>query len=545
MAEARSERRSLSGAALGRASAVMAAGTAVSRVLGFIRAAVLVTVLGGVVTAGADAFQVANTVPNNLYLLIAGGVLNAVLVPQVVRAMARPDGGAEYLDRLVTAAVALMLAVTAVLALAAPLVIRIYANDYSGAQRGLATAFAYWCLPQVFFYSLYTLLGQVLNAKGRFGAYMWAPVVNNVVALAGLGAFVVLFGQLSEDTGPDQWGATQIAVLAGTSTLGVVAQALVLLVPLRRAGVRLRPRWGLCGMGLRSAGTVAGWTLGALLLSQGTALVISNVGASATEEGGPGNAAWGQAFLLFMLPHSLVTVSLVTALFTRMSTAAARGDLDSLRGDISSGLRTTGVAMVLATAGLVVTAGAAGVLLGGGKVDQGAALSRIIVVAALGLIPFSATYLVQRGFYALEDARTPFFVQCLATALWVSGSLASLALPADDRLIGVAASLAVSQWAGAVAGLVALHRRLGGVDAARVVRTYVRLLVIGAVATALGLLAVRPLEGLLEHRFVGAAALAVVGGAVVVLVYAVGLRALHVEEVRPLLRRLPGPLGRR
>lgn len=545
MAEARSERRSLSGAALGRASAVMAAGTAVSRVLGFVRSAALMAVLGGALTAGADAFQIANTVPNNLYLLIAGGVLNAVLVPQVVRAMARPDGGADYLNRLVTAAVLVMLAVTALLALAAPLVIRVYANDYSGAQRDLATAFAFWCLPQVFFYSLYTLLGQVLNAKGRFGAYMWAPVINNVVALVGLAVFVALFGRLSSSTGPEQWTDAQIAVLAGTSTLGVVAQALLLLVPLRRAGVRLRPRWGLRGMGLRSAGTVAGWTLGALLLSQGTALVISNVGASATEERGPGNAAWGVVFLLFMLPHSLVTVSLVTALFTRMSTAAARGDLASLRDDVSSGLRTTGVAMVLATAGLVVTASASGVLLGGGTAEQGAALSRITAVAALGLIPFSATYLVQRGFYALEDARTPFFVQCLATALWVAGSLLSLALPADDRLIGVAASLAVSQWAGAAAGLVALHRRLVGVDAARVLRTYVRLVLIGAVATAVGLLAVRPLDGLLERGFVGAAALAAVGGVVVVLVYAVGLRVLHVEEVRPLLRRLPGPLGRR
>ncbi|MGQ7295778.1 murein biosynthesis integral membrane protein MurJ [Quadrisphaera sp. KR29] len=545
MAEAPSDRRSLGGAALGRASAVMAAGTAVSRVLGFVRTAVLMAVLGGVVTAGADAFQVANTVPNNLYLLIAGGVLNAVLVPQVVRALARPDGGAEYLDRLVTAAVLLMAAVTAVLAVAAPVVIRVYANDYSGAQRDLATAFAYWCLPQVFFYSLYTLLGQVLNAKGRFGAYMWAPVVNNVVALAGLAAFVAAFGRVARDTGPQEWTGAQIAVLAGTSTLGVVAQALVLAVPLRRAGVRLRPRWGLRGMGLRSAGTVAGWTLGALLLSQGTALVISNVGASATEEGGPGNAAWGQAFLLFMLPHSLVTVSLVTALFTRMSTAAARGDLGSLRADVSAGLRTTGVAMVLATAGLVVTAGAAGVLLGGGTAEQGAALARVVVVAALGLVPFSATYLVQRGFYALEDARTPFFVQCLVTGLWTTGSVASLLLPADDRLLGVAGSLAVSQWAGAVAGLVALGRRLGGVDAARVVRTYARLVLVGAVSAGAGLLVVSPLSGLLREGFPGAAVLAAVGGAVVVLVYAAGLRVARVEEVRPLLRRLPGPLGRR
>ncbi len=531
-------------AALGRASAVMAAGTAVSRALGFVRAAALAAVIG-VIGAGTDAFAVANTVPNNLYLLIAGGVLNAVLVPQVVRAMKRPDGGAEYLDRLVTAAVVVLLAVTAVLTVAAPLVIRAYANEYSPAQRHLATGFAYWCLPQVLFYALYTLLGQVLNAKGRFGAYMWAPVVNNLVALAGLAAFLLAFGRVSSDQAPQGWTAAQVAVLAGTSTLGVVAQAFVLLVPLRRAGVRLRPRWGLRGMGLRSAGTVAGWTFGALLLSQGTALVISNVSASASDQGGPGNAAWNFTFLLFMLPHSLVTVSVVTALFTRMSAAAAAGDTAGLRRDVSGGLRTTSVAMVLATAGLVVTAGAAGVLLGGGDADQGRALGRIVAVAALGLVPFSATYLVQRGFYALEDARTPFFVQCLATALWVSGSLASVALPADDRLIGVAASLAVSQWAGAATGLVLLRRRLRGLDGARLLRTHVRLLVIGLAAAAAGLAVALPLGGLLDRGYAGAVALAAVGGAVVVLVYAAGLRVLHVEEVAPLLRRLPGPLRRR
>ncbi|PWJ55773.1 putative peptidoglycan lipid II flippase [Quadrisphaera granulorum] len=544
MAEARSDRRSLRGAALGRASAVMAAGTAVSRVLGFVRAAVLALVIGGVLTAGGNAFTLANTIPTNLYLLIAGGVLNAVLVPQVVRAMQRPDGGAEYLDRLVTAAVAVLATATLLLTLASPAIVWLFSTESPGEMRPLAIAFAFWCLPQVFFYALYTLLGQILNAKGHFGAYMWAPVVNNVVALAGLGAFVLAFGRVSETTPADAWTPAQIAVLAGSSTLGVVAQALILLVPLRRAGVRLRPRWGVRGMGLRTAGKVAGWTFGALLLSQGTALVVSNVTTSVPDDSGAGNYAWANAFLLFMLPHSLVTVSLVTALFTRMSAAAARGALEELRADVSSAMRTVGVAMVLATAGLIVTADAAGVLLGGGRAQPGRALGAVVAVAALGLVPFSATYLVQRGFYALEDARTPFFVQCLATFLWVSGSLASFLLPPEHRVVGVAASLAVSQWAGALAGLVALHRRLGGVDAARIASTHVRLLVIGALATAAGLLAVRPLDGLLERSYVGAAALAVIGGGVVVLVYGAGLAVLRVEEVRPLLRRLPGPLRR-
>ncbi|WP_218974342.1 murein biosynthesis integral membrane protein MurJ [Streptomyces sp. NP160] len=544
MAEARPERRSLTGAALGRASAVMAAGTAVSRVLGFVRVSLLAAVISAV-GAGANAFTVANTVPNMLYLLIAGGVLNAVLVPQVVRAMQRPDGGAEYLDRLVTAAVVALAAVTAVLVAAAPLVILLTTFRADPAQRSLAVAFGFWCLPQVFFYALYTLLGQILNAKGRFGAYMWAPVVNNVVGVAGLGVFILAFGAVGKDVPAGAWTPAQIAVLAGSSTLGVVAQALVLLPVLRRAGVRLRPRWGVRGMGLRSAGRVAGWTFGALLLSQGSAFVIANVGSSVGGGESAGNTVWSSAFLVFMLPHSLVTVSLVTALFTRMSRAAAEGDLNSLRTDVSSGLRTVAVATVVASAGLVALNGPTGVLLAGGRPDDGAVLARVIAVVALGLVPFSATYLVQRGFYALEDAKTPFFVQALTTALWVSVSLATFTLPADVRIEGVAAGLVLSQWVGALVGVLALRRRLGGVDGARLVRTHAKLLLLGALAAVAGLAVVLPLDGLLRQGYLGAAVLAVVGGVVVVLVYAVGLRVLHVEEVRPLLRRLPGPLGRR
>lgn len=537
--------RRLSTAALGRASAVMAAGTAASRLLGFVRAAVLAALVGGTISVGANAFGLANTIPTNLYLLIAGGVLNAVLVPQVVKAMQRPDGGAEYLDRLVTAAVVVLAATTLVLTLAAPAVVWVFSTQAPPDQRALAVAFAFWCLPQVFFYALYTLLGQILNAKGLFGAYMWAPVINNVVALVGMGAFLLAYGGVSSGASAQEWTPGRISVLAGTSTLGVVAQALVLLVPLRRAGIRLRPRWGVRGMGLRSAGKVAGWTFGALLLSQATALVVSNVTTSVPGSAGAGNGAWGNAFLLFMLPHSLVTVSLVTAMFTRMSAAAARGAVDELRSDVSLALRTVGVAMVLATAGLVVTADAAGFLVGGFRADQARQLGPVVAVAALGLVPFSATYLVQRGFYALEDARTPFFVQCLATALWVGGALASFALPEAHRVVGVAAALAVSQWAGALAGAWALHRRLDGIEGRRVLQTHVRLVVVGLAAAGAGLAATRPLGGLLDRGIPGAVLLAVVGGVVVVAVYAAGLWLLRVREVQPLLRRLPGPLGRR
>ncbi|SDQ23456.1 murein biosynthesis integral membrane protein MurJ [Quadrisphaera sp. DSM 44207] len=534
---------------LARSSTVMAAGTAVSRLLGFLRAFVLVVAIGSTLPA-ADAFATANTVPNNLYLLIAGGVLNAVLVPQVVRAARRPDGGEDYVNRLVTAAVVFFAVVTVLLVAAAPLVVSLFAAEFDGPLRALTVAFALWCLPQVFFYALYTLLGQLLNARGSFGPYMWAPVVNNVVALVGLGAFIAVFGT-ADPADPAaasvDWSPGRVALLAGTATLGVAVQALVLLVPLRRAGVRLRPRWGLRGTGLRSAGRTAGWTFAAVVVGQVGFLAVSNTAAAArdgAETAADGLAtagltAWGLAYLVFMLPHSLVAVSVVTALFTRMSRSAAAEDAAAVREDVSSGMRTIGIASVLATVGLLVLAVPIGVVISNGALVPGRAVGRVVFAMAFGLAAFSASYLVQRAFYAFEDARTPFLVQCLVVATWTAGALVAAAvLPDEDKVVGVAAAMALGQVLGLVLGVALLRRRLGGLDGYRVVRTHVRLLLAGLVAGACGAAVAQGTSGLLDDGLLGALAVVAAAGAVVVGVYAAGLWLLHVEEVRPLVRRL-------
>src|SRR4029453_13708188 len=187
-----------------------------------------------------------NTVPNALYILLAGGILNAVLVPQITRAARQPDGGQEDIDRLPTMATTLLFLITLGVTLAAPFLIRLYATEkWTDDQVALGTAFALWCLPQVFWYGLYTLLGQVLNARGSFGPFMWAPVVNNLVGIAGLLWFISVPGTGHRPI--SEWTPGTIALLSGVATLGVVAQALVLIPFLRRAGVGYTPRWGLRG----------------------------------------------------------------------------------------------------------------------------------------------------------------------------------------------------------------------------------------------------------------------------------------------------------
>ncbi len=534
-----------------RSSAVMAAGTAVSRVLGFARSLVLVAALG-LTFASANTFDTANKIPNILYMLLAGGVLNAVLVPQIVRASKAQDGGQEYVNRLITLALAILAVVTLVMTLAAPLLVHAYALRQAPDWLVLSTGFAFWCLPQVFFYGLYTVLGQVLNARGRYGAYMWAPVLNNVVGIAGLLVFIVLYGP--GDQGQHEissWTPTKIAVLGGFATLGVMAQSLVLLWPLHRLGFRYRPVWGFRGVGLGSVRRVAGWTFAAVLVGQVGLLVTTNVAntaerlnrGTALQEATPGAAAYSYGFLLFMLPHSLVAVSLVTALFTRMSAAAGRDSWSTVRDDLSLGLRTVGIFSVLATAGLVVLGVPIGIAITG-STQAGPALGHVVAAMAVGLAGFSATYLFQRVYYAYEDARTPFWIQVPAVAIIIAAGLASLLwLPAEYMVVGVGAGMSLSALVSAGLSAWRLRRTHGDIDGRRVTRTHVRLLLAGLATAAGGALVVHALGDVTASGRLGAVVTCLVGGIVMCLLYLGGLRVLHVEELQMLTRRA-GRLGR-
>src|SRR4051794_10686770 len=171
----------------------MAAGTAVSRLSGFVRAALLSYALGA--QLHADIFTVSNTLPNALYILLAGGVFNAVLVPQLVRTMrSDPDGGEAYTNRVVTAAGTFLLVVTVLLVVAAPLIVQVVTHGYDGEVYDSAVAFTRYCLPQVFFYGMFVLVGQILNARGLFGPMMWAPIANNVIAVLVILVYLLTYG---------------------------------------------------------------------------------------------------------------------------------------------------------------------------------------------------------------------------------------------------------------------------------------------------------------------------------------------------------------
>ena len=541
------------GGGLGRSTALMAAGTAVSRVLGVVRAAVMVAAIG-LNVGPANAFTVANWLPTTIYMLIAGGVLNAVLVPQVVRAYRSPDGQA-FVDRLLTLAAVLLLGVTVVLTVAAPLVVRL-ATGAGGSDpefTALATAFALWCLPQIFFYGAYTMLGQVLNARGSFGPYMWAPVVNNVVAIAGFVLFIVLFGRYRAG-GPSGdygwWDGSRIAVLAGITTLGIIAQAVVLVVPLYRSGFRYRPRFDWRGAGLGGTGRVAAWTFAALAVGQLGVLTVVNIAAAAakTAQDAPeiaGNAAYTNAFAIFMLPHSLVTVSLLTALYTRLSGHAAAGDGRAVRSDFSYGLRTIGVFTIFATAVLAVLAlPVVRVVLPSTLPAEAASLAPVIVALGAGLVGLGAWSLSQRIFYAYEDARGMFWIQVAMAGVVVAGTLFGyLVLPVGWWVATAGGAMAASYALGAVWAGIRVRERLGG-GVTRVLQVHVRAAVAAGVAAAVGWPVSRAFGDLTQASFGTAVLVCVLVGLLMLGMYLGLLRVMRVREVDDLLLPLLSRLRR-
>jgi putative peptidoglycan lipid II flippase len=537
---------------LARATAVMASGTLVSRVLGLLSKALLAALLGtSALNLAANAFDVANKLPNLIYALVAGGALNAVLVPQIVRADKDGARGREFLDRLFTMATAGLLGLALVLTLAAgPLVTLYTGGSWQEPEFDLAVAFALWCIPQLFFYGVYTLFGQLLNARGSFGPYTWAPVANNVVAIAGLLVFLALFGE-QQTTDPREWTGGMVALLAGSATLGVAAQALVLWWPLRRIGFTWRARWGLRGVGFRSAGTVAAWTFAGIVVSQVVFVLVSQVAAEAlavtrgTDEAAvtASTAAWTFAFLLYMLPHSLLAVSLVTAVFTQLSGAAHAGDTTAVATQTGRMMRVLLVGMALPAAGLLLFGPPITALLFGQVGRDAAVVGQVVGAMAVGLPFFSVLYLVRRVFYAFEDGRTPFVVTLVTAAVWGAGTLAvPYLLPPTQWVPAVALAMSLGEVVALVVALALLHRRTGGLGLRGLLWVLVRILVVLAVVAPLALLLGQAAGGVGSRG--EAAVTLLVGGAVLVVGYVLGTLLLRVRETRHLVATLRRRLTR-
>lgn len=537
---------------LGRASMLLASGTVVSRVLGFISAIILARTLG-TVGAGADTFALANQLPNNIYAIVAGGVLSAVLVPHIVKAGLDKDGGQSFINKIVTLGFLIFLAVAVLATLLAPALVALYAQSGGDGGRGfspeeiaLAVAFAYWCLPQILFYALYSLLSEVLNARKVFGPFTWAPALNNVVAMTGLVAFGLLFPG-ADTANAMVWTPSMVAVLAGSATAGVAAQAFILFLFWRRAGLSFRVDFRWRGVGLGNTGRAVSWMFGMILVAQIAGVVQANVASLAAGGDAPSLAILRFSWLIFMLPHSVVAVSLATAYFTRMSTHARDGNRAAVRGDFLESVSRIGYFMVLASVGLIVVSLPFARQFGG-EPESIRAMAIVIASYALGLLAFSVLFVVQRVFYALEDTRTPFFLQVLQATLFISLALGVSTLPVTQIAVGLALSASIAGTVQTLVAIVVLRRKLGGLSLRPLVFSLSQFLLAALPSSGAGVALLTAFGGadgagyLTESALWSALVMAVITLTMVV-VYGGTLLLLGNSDARavagPLLRRLP------
>ncbi|MFE2041703.1 murein biosynthesis integral membrane protein MurJ [Streptomyces sp. NPDC059477] len=540
------------GGGLLKSSAVMAAGTMVSRLTGFVRSALIVSALG--VGLLGDTFQVAYQLPTMIYILTVGGGLNSVFVPQLVRAMKDDeDGGEAYANRLLTLVMVALGLLTVLAVLGAPYLVRALSNPVATnpAANDAAITFARYFLPTIFFMGIHVVMGQILNARGRFGAMMWTPVLNNIVIIATLGMFLWVYGSAA-DSGMtvDNIPPEGERLLGAGVLLGLVVQALAMIPYLRETGFRMRLRFDWKGHGLGKAAMLAKWTILFVLANQAGALVVTQLATAAVSDtniAGTGYSAYANAQLIWGLPQAIITVSLMAALLPRISRSAHEDDAGAVRDDISQGLRTTAVAIVPIAFGFVALGIPMCTLIFGSS-GTGAAtnMGYMLMAFGIGLIPYSVQYVVLRAFYAYEDTRTPFYNTVIVAAVNAGASAACfLLLPARWAVIGMAASYGLAYVIGVGVAWSRLRKRLGGdLDGARVLRTYARLSIAAVPAALLGGAACYGITHTLGQGVLGSFGALIGGGAVLLGIFYIASRRMRIEELNSMVGMVRGRLGR-
>ncbi|MFJ3282593.1 murein biosynthesis integral membrane protein MurJ [Streptomyces halstedii] len=535
-----------------KSSALMAAGTLVSRLTGFVRSLVITAALGAALLG--DSFTIAYTLPTMIYILTVGGGLNSVFVPQLVRSMKDDaDGGEAYANRLLTLVMVTLGAIVALAVFASPWLIHMMsptiAND--AAANSVAVTFARYCLPTIFFMGVHVVMGQILNARGRFGAMMWTPVLNNIVMIVTFGLFIWVYGSSAESRmGVETIPPEGVRLLGIGTLLGLVVQALAMIPYLREAGFRFRPRFDWKGHGLGKTFRLAKWTVLFVLANQAGVIVVTQLATSAGKlsgKDGTGFLAYSNAQLIWGMPQAIITVSVMAALLPRISRAAHDNDPGAVRDDISQGLRNSAVAIVpVAFTFLALGLPMCTLLYASSGTEAARSMGFILMAFGLGLIPYSVQYVVLRGFYAYEDTRTPFYNTVIVAAVNAAVSaLFYVVLPARWAVIGMAAAYGLAYAVGVGVAWRRLRNRLGGdLDGARVIRTYARLCLAAVPAAVIGgAVGFALLEVLGEGA--GGSVVALVCGSVVLLgVFYVAARKMRIEELNGMVGMVRGRLGR-
>jgi putative peptidoglycan lipid II flippase len=536
--DARRARLAGVGPSLAKATGSMAIATLVSRVTGFLKLVMLSALLGISVHGLNDSYTLANTLPNKIHEFLIGGVLTSVAVPVLVRAQREDsDGGHAYSQRLVTMTLVWMGAGTVLAVAAAPLLTAIYVNSANGtADPALVTVFGYLLLPQIFFYAATALLQAILQAKHVFAVTTWAPVINNVIVLATGGVYFLMPGEITLN--PVLLSEPKLLVLGVGTTLGVVAQVVVMLPALHRTGFRWRWAWGLDER-LKSFGGLALWVLGYVAIAQLGVLVVDRVSTGAAH----GSVTiYNYTWLLVVMPYGVLGFALLTAILPRMSASAADGDYTAVVRDLSLANRYSTVMLGPISALMIVLGPEIGLALfsyGAATPSEATRLGLTLTISAFGLLPYTITLLQSRVFYAMQDARTPTLVMGVMVAVKIPLSyLCPVVLNPEQVVFGLAFVNALSFVLGALAGQLWLRARIGALGTPRVLLTMGKTALASVWGAAATLAVVKLAHSLAPASRQGLAWPLLVAGAVVGGVVTFGIMTLlRVDELRPVLSR--------
>jgi len=533
-----------------RASGIMALGTIISRITGFIRGILIVAVLG--TTLLADTYNVANTMPNILYNLLVGGALTAIFIPQLVRSFESEDGGDDFASRLVTTISLILLILVLLGMFFAPNLVRLYAPEFFtegfAREQEIAIAFTRYCLPQIFFLGLFTMLGQVANARGSFGPLMWAPIANNLVGIALFGGFLLF------STGIDIDSITQpqIALLGWGTTFSVVVQALVLVPVIKKLGITIKPKLGVAGLG--KSFKLAGWTLVYVLISQLGYLVTVNVATAAAVrsfndgvETGVGYTPYTFAYFVMLLPYSIITISIITAILPHISKLALDGKREEVKAQLVRAIRLVGVitvpsAVAFLLFGPLITES----IFVGISTEDSRYIGYVLSALSFGLVAFSINLILIRGFNAFEDTRTQVVSILVINIFSVGLSYFFLFFSKNQWVtVGLGAAFSASYLVGLFVTLGLLKKHVGRLSISEFFGQHVRLFI----ASLIAMVPLFVLTQYISWIDIELSRLARAGELLIVMMvafvaYIVSAKALGVEEIS-MIRRLGSSIGRR
>ena len=531
-----------------RSSKVMALGTLASRGTGFLRTLVLVIALGQATLS--SAYNNSNTLPNTVYYLMLGGIFTSVVVPMLVRAAKDdPDRGEGYARRIYSLGVISLLVITVVAtALAGPLVDLYGGNITNAGEHHVMLLFAYFFIPQIFFYGMDSLLGAILNVRGRFGANMWTPVINNVVVIL----VALLYMATVHDINADTVSSFGLYLLGIGTTLGIVIQSVCLFPVMWRAGFSMRLTFDFRRREISEIGRMSGWMFGFVATQWLGNLVAQRVANSAGNSAahlhpavsGVGYPAYAYAWQLFQLPYAIVGISVISALLPRMSGHATDRRYSLVRDDFSKGVRVASVIVVPAAVFLgVLGAPLCEFLFAHGNTtwQQARYIGEVFGAFSIGLVPFMLTQLQLRVFYSFRENKTPAIVGMVMLIVGVIGNLVALqVLPPTRTVVGLAFAYVLVTVSGAILAWPLLLRRVGSLDGWRITRSLVRMFLATVPGLLFALVVMAAVGSFMHQGPLYGLVTTVIGGGGALLLYALCSRLLGIEEFRTLMRTVLG-----